>query len=121
MRSVPRYLSGKSSWRTERPIAVALDDLPEVTKHTVKWHTATGCPKGTFQVVVIPSLDVRKRSPLARRPRSRYAFPLCRRAAPQSNFSGPTTLGQGLQVQTLKPATGHGHRSVEISAAAIIT
>src|SRR5579863_4219689 len=116
MRSVPRYLSGESSWRTERRIAVAQFDLPEV-----KEHTATGCPKGTFQVVVIPSLDVRKRSPLARRPRSRYAFPLCRRAAPQSKFSAPTTLGQGLQVQTLKPATGHGHRSVEISAAAIIT
>src|SRR6266849_4673833 len=84
MRDVPSYLSGESSWRTKRQIAVAQIDLPEV-----KEHTATGCPKGTFQVVVIPSLDVRKRSPLARRPRSRYAFPLCMRAATAIQIFSP--------------------------------
>jgi hypothetical protein len=49
---------------------VVLFDLPEVKEHTAK-----DCPVGTFQVVVIPSLDVRKRSPLAWHPRKCFAIP----------------------------------------------
>src|SRR5437870_11308450 len=86
--------SGESSWRTERRIAVMPFDLPEVKKHT-----ATGCPFVTFQVVEIPSLDVRKRSPLARRP---SGFFVPRDRQPQRNA---ISFGPNI------PA-GRGHRSL---------
>src|SRR5262252_8289827 len=100
MRGLPRYLWAKNGWRAERRIAVAPGDLPEVTKHT-----ATSCPFRTDRIVRMPSLDVRKRSPLARRSRSRYAFPSAQEPHRTAEIQ-PDIFGSGFgctNLETLSP------------------
>src|SRR5260370_12053708 len=113
MRDLARYLSGDTSWRKERRIVVAQIDLPEV-----KVHTAIGCPKGTFQVVIIPSLDVRKRSPLARPPRGISTTPAIK-SHTAIQFSAPTSFGQGSQGQLIYLwSVSTGPRTLPSAAAA---